>query len=517
MKACQREQPWARASIHRLLEAMEMSGTVQNSLVEDWLLSATQKGSLIALESLRERGTPLYTRAREAYRKFGLQASTPGGVHWPTISAKLEQLSRRPLPSHEREALLNISRNAQGDTLLICAAREGRHSIVHQLLDHGADVRICNSLGENVLHMLACLDSREVEAVAGRLFDASIDWTTEAHGNSISRAFEQRPIVAGCPLVRAASLNSPKLLEILLHLETKYEVTPTFRQRKIKEANLRKLLAIACRSCYIDILEVLFEQRPEVLNADMNTLGFWIDQRRYSLSALAIASCVSVRATSGFNVPEKFWRAHAHGRTYLANLKRTLYFFRRIGIDFENTPCGGDLNALFFAIRLGRTQSVKLLLDDYVVEDMFGAFGTANVKGARTINEVGRYPNHHKKLGLVQAISLSIIQGHRDIFKILLRTRDGEALKMGNVFPVIYRARTTWRLPHPGTFRPFVEDVQAFFPGIKYEVYEYHDSWILPFFKSHTDHFYFSDGRLDYPLKYMHDIASSVHRDMKLR
>ncbi|KAK0515692.1 hypothetical protein JMJ35_001726 [Cladonia borealis] len=516
MKACQREQPWARASVHRLLEAMDMSGTVQNSLVEDWLLSATQKGSLIALESLCERGTPLYTRAREAYRKFGLPASTPSGIHWPTISAKLEQLSRSPLPSPERGALLNNRRNAQGDTLLICAAREGRHSMVYQLLDHGADVRICNSLGENVLHMLACLDPQEVETTAGRLFDASIDWTTEAHGNSNSRAFEQRPTIAGCPLVRAASMNSPQILEILLRLETKYEGNLTFRQKKIKEANLRKLLAIACRQCYIDVIEVIFRQRPEVFETDMNTLGFWIDQRRYSLSALAIASCVSVKATSGFNVPEKFWRAHAHGRTYLTNLKRTLHFLRCIGVDFENMPCRGDLNALFFAIRLGRTQSVQIILDGYVGEDMFEAFGTANVKGARTTNEVGRYPNHHKKLGLVHAISLSIAQGHRDTFKILLRTRDGEALKMGNVFPVIYRAATTWRLPHPGTFRPFVEDMRAFFPGIKNEVYEYHDCWILPFFKKNRDHFYFSDGRLNYPLKYMHYIASSVHRDMEL-
>ena len=517
MEACQRDQPWARASVHRLLEAMEMSGRVENFLVEDWLMSATQKGSLIALESLRERRTPLYTRALEAYRKFGLHASTSGGLHWPTISAKLEQLSRRPLPSPERGALLNSSRNAQGDTLLICATREGRHSIVHQLLDHGADVRICNSLGENVLHMLACLDPHEAEATAGRIFDASIDWTTEAHGNSISRAFEQRPTIPGCPLVRAASMNSPKILEILLRLETKYEGNSTFRQKKIKEGNLRKLLAIACRQCYIDVIEVLFRQRPELLDADMNTLGFWIDQRRYSLPALAIASCVSAKATSGFNVPEKFWRAHAHGRTYLVNLKRTLHFLRRIGVGFENTPCGGDLNALFFAIRLGRTQSVQLLLDDYVVEDMFGAFGTGKVKGARTTNKISHYPNHHKKRGLVHAISLSIAQGHRDIFKILLRTRDGEALKMGNVFPVIYRAATTWRLPHPSMFPSFVEDMRAFFPGITDEVYEYHDCWILPFLKKNRKHFYFSDGRLNYPLKYMHDIASSVHRDMELR
>ena len=510
MKACEREQPWARASVHRLLEAMQTSATVQSYPVEDWLMSVVQQGSLIALESLQERNSPGYSRALAAYRKSGLNTSKAGGIHWPTISSKLT-LSGHPLPSPELGVLLDIPRNAQKDTLLICATREGRHHVVHQLLDRGANARICNSLGENALHLLSCLDPQEVEAVAGRLFSASIDWTTEAQGSSISRTFEQRPTVAGCPLVRAAAMNRPSILKILFRLETQHETSPTFRQRKIKEANLRKMLAIASRQCHIDVIETIFEHRPEIM-ININTLGFWIDQRRYTLCALAIASCVSVKATSGFNVPEKFWRAHAHGRAYLENLKRTLHFLCCTGMDVHSTACGGDSNALFFAIRLGRTETVDFLLEGFVAENMFTAFGTA-----KTTTAAPPHPNHHEKVGLVSAISLSIAQGHRDIFKLLLRTRDGEALKMGIEYPVIFRAAETWRIPHPHRFRPGAKNVRVLFPDVEYEVYKYDDCWFIPWPKKHRDHFYFSDGRLNYPLRYMTDIASSVHRDIALR
>ena len=138
------------------------------------------------------------------------------------------------------------------------------------------------------LHLLTCLDPREVEAVAERLFRASIDWTMEARGNSISCTFEQRPMATGCPLVRAVTRNRPFILKIVLRLETQYETGPTFRQRKIKEANLRKMLAVACRQCYIDVIQVIFEERPEVI--DLNNLRFWVDQRQYSLCALAYAT-----------------------------------------------------------------------------------------------------------------------------------------------------------------------------------------------------------------------------------
>ena len=516
---------WARASVHRLLEAMQTCVWAQNFPVDDWLMSAAQEGSLIALESLKERNSLAYSRALAAYRKNQLIAPKSRSIHWPSISAKLEGLSRSKA-SVECVPFLNASMNSLGDTLLICAIREGRHSIAHQLLDHGADVHKINSLGENALHLLACLDTQEVEKVARRLFDSSIDWTIEARGNSINRAYEQRPTIAGCPLVRVASMNKAVLLDILFKLETEYEKDLNFRQRKLKEANLRKILAISCRQCYIDVIEVLLNRRPEILAAEMNTLAFWIDQRRYTLSALAIASCVSAKAVSGFNVPEKFWRAHAHGREYLTNLTRTLQFLLNTGVDMRRTACGGESNALFFAIRLGRTEAVEILLSiqrlssrDNVRDNIFAAFGTAHVRGANIDGDTNPYPNHHQKIGMVRAISLSIAQGHRDIFRILLRTRDGEALKKGIVFPVYFAAVTTWRINRqPRWYKPKVDNMRAFFPGLEADILKYEDCYFMPFFrKKHRDHFYFSDGRLNYPLKYMTDIAMSVHRDIVLR
>ena len=527
LRACEMGQAWARSTVHRLLEAMQES--CPSEKVEQWLYSAVQEGSLMALESLSERNSPRYYEALGAYRNFTTKSAGPPELQWTKVMAIIDGYSRGDDISLGLIGKLEDKLNDNGDTILICACRAGKHQVAHRLLDIGADARTCNRLGENALHLLTCLDTKEVPTMAERLFKENVDWTQEASSSSIPCSLEQRPMIPGCPMVRAVFMNRPRILEVLFRLEKSHELYSSTRQKKIRDANIKKMLALACRQCNIDILEVIKTERSYLWSHDMESLGFWIDERRYSLSALAIAGCVSDRATSGFNVPERFWRCHSHGRLHLENLLRTLRILGGAGIDFNMTPCGGESNALFFAIRHGRADAVNILLAESDNGNMFEAFGlgvTQDFDAADGVlrDEGTRLPNHGQKSTLIDAIDLSIERGHRDIFRTLLKTRNHEALEMGITYPIVYSQVKVWWMKDFDKKRwtlaellfPEPEDMRRVFPKVPNKVYKYKDCMRRSLrFRTH-DHYFVSDGRLNYPLRYMVSIAMSLHRDIQL-
>ena len=188
-------------------------------------------------------------------------------------------------------------------------------------------------------------------------------------------------------------------------------------------------------------------------------------------------------------------------------------------MDYSVTTCGGDRNALFFAIRHGCADSVEILLEDYNLDQIFESFGVEPELGPQTTR--AQSPNHRKKEALVDAIELSISQGHREIFRTLLRTRNGEALKMGIEYPIFYMRVKTLRAPSYEKLWGFIfsepEDVRPYFPSnLPSKVYRYDEVW-KPLFRGRSeDHLHVSDGRLNYALLYMVVIAKSLHRDIQL-
>lgn len=527
--------------------------------VEDWLFSAVKLGSSLALQSLRSMGSSKYQEALAIYRCLSSRfksTSPKGGLgvttakldyrnldhdnplsnqkksdleefHWPTVMLMLNNLSEGYGDAAlARSTIPDDTQNPDGDTLLLCASRAGQHQVVKKLLDLGANANKTNSRGENALHFLACFDEQEVIDVAERLFKANVDCTAEARSSSIVCDFEQNPTSPGCPMIRAVVMDKPKILEILFRLEAKYERHPSARQQKMKERNLRKMLALACRQNNIEVLEVIASERPAIMESNINSVGFWIDDHRYSLSALAINGCVSDRGSSGYNIPEVFWRRHIHGAAYLDNLRKVLRFLHLAGVDYNVTTCGGDRNALFFAIRHGRADAVEILLEDYNSDQIFESFGV-EPDSSTDVVELGpqatraQSPNHRQKQALVDAIELSISQGHQEIFRTLLRTRNGEALKMGIEYPVFYMNVKTWRAPSYEKPWSFIftepEDVRPYFPSnVPSKVYRYDEVW-KPLFRARSeDHLHVSDGRLNYALLYMVVVAKSLHRDIQL-
>lgn len=228
--------------------------------------------------------------------------------------------------------------------------------------------------------------------------------------------------------------------------------------------------------------------------------------------------------------PDKF--RHQCSGTILETWTHTI--LRSAGIDFNETKCGGDNNALFHAIRLGRADVVRLILADAIRADPFKPFGVyfdthLHESSAESNLRVGL--NHRRKTAMVNAIELCINQGHRDIFRQLLQFQNSEALRMGVVYPVNFAGAVTFS----SIFRFLVSKIfessvglQEYFPEIikhsrlssvlgqsNKESISAHRRPFNWFFRSSVDVRYnISDGRLNYSLLYMTVIAKAPHRDI---
>jgi hypothetical protein len=570
--AAQRGEPWARAAAFRLLEAMQEVEVLEWGTLEGWLVEAAGRGSWMALDGLRQRSSSYYQNSLLAHHAFFQATRNAGGGSQQNLLAAIAEADEgKPEVGVGKNDAIPYAAfseaNGNGDSLLMRACRVGDTQTVHKLLDLEADVNQINKEGENCLHLLACLHRHDVESVASRLFEAGIDWRVEARGSSMATAectLDMRPVIAGCPLVRAVAFNEPKILEILLQLESRHEGQLTARQTKVRASNIRKLVALACRLNYTAVLVVIARKRQEAFESQiLNGIGYWNNRRLYSLAALTIAGYVSEH--DGFDLPEKFWRSLNNGGSNSDSLTATLSFLRSVGVDLTNSPCGGERNALFFAIRHGRQDAVGFLLSNTGSTKDFEPFGSMHLSRSwhwpkATATALPSYPNHRHKMGLVDAIRLAISQGHLEIFRTLLRWSDAEALDWGALIPVAY-VPTSWprrtRRYH-NTGRGMPKDVRGFYPVSVYDKggdsQGDEDRWVddaegktviseveaistasKPAYYPTAHHvlepiqraqrsgsFTFgrpdsttiSDGRLNYGLLYMSLIANAPHRDL---
>ena len=549
--ACQRNEIYAKANIYSLATAFNCLEKLQQFPTEKWLSEAVENGSLNALRSLRTLGSTRYPGALRIYReKFSnnldySDGSTDGFRRFPPFSNDFSSLhssidahgnnflhyvaakgTEALLRTWEKREMVDDSilnqRNEFGDTPLICACRAGYHRIAHQLLQYGASAKLSNNFGENALHFLPAIDDGEVELLANLLYEAGADLTQEASRTSMFYSpLDSTPFVSGCPMVRAATLDTRLALRAMFRIQAKNEGRSTMKEITIQRANLGKMLAWACCLQNYEVMKILWQERDLVLTPEyVRNLTFWKNKRRYSLLALTIAGCTSSVDKSGFNVPDRFWRCVQHGSEYLRNLQKTLELLRLMGIDFNNTICRGERNALFYAIREGRTDVVRLLLahneEGPARFDVFGidkpkppAFSSS---AASNDNANRILLNQRQKSRIADAVKLAIRHGYHEIFADLLRTRESEALESGPRCRVMYK---WWKSFIIDFFFSDFQDASEYFPeNVGRNVFFYPTNWVTRYLDWIGLNLLLSDGSMNYGLLYMSVITTSTHRDI---
>ena len=469
----------AQSVCHNVISALGLSGPSATE-IDHWLVTAAQKGSWTALQSLRIRDSSHYKATLEVYRRRFLISAE---MHAKDFTA-VEDGPDRPWPMdpsfytiprnnsnqtmlHWAAAQGNVGlfqflatarilspqsldvQDATGDTPLIHACRAGRHAVAIILLFSGVTAKTSNLNGENPLHFLYAIDENEVRLLAELLVEQGADCSQEAKESSTNPPrFDPTVLARGCPLTRAVTLNKPLLVKTLLDLIHRYRTmasTEDFvpRERKLWRSTLCKLYAWGCRLQNHLVLEELSEPLKTALGSEAPDLTLSIRNQLYSFPALTIDGYVSDSPLYGYDFPERFWRYMYHGKNHQISLFGTIGFQLRFGANFHDVSCCGERSALFYAIKKGRADAVSLLIQNFDESHPFRAFGTLPsrelvMSSHETLEPHPERPNHSYREGLVEAVRLCIRAGKDDIFNMLLKTHASEALNPGIVFPVYY-------------------------------------------------------------------------------
>ncbi|GAB1194225.1 hypothetical protein APSETT444_003467 [Aspergillus pseudonomiae] len=380
IRAAELGDKWARCIVARVAQGMQVA-IPDHYPVQDWLYDAARKGSRDALASLRDLDRVMYEDALRSYRTtfwgnllpgfttLGSFSSNPGDIvssegdtflHWIASSGQLEILQRfRPvdLPQNVLD-----SRNDQGDTPLLCAMRAGHYGMLAALLNLNADGGITNNAGENGLHFLGSLDAENVNSAANLLVMAGAQMDAEAEKYTGNTYFETRPIVKGCPKLRAAMLNYPHALRALFDVEETRQGVESQSHSRLTAFALRFMVAWAIRLCYTEILEVLREYlSSSKLIQELQGARFWTNGARYSLVELWLLGSASSCPLSGIDMPNRFWRYINHSSRQHNALERSLLFLRDLDPKILETPCLGARNPTFFAIKEGNRDALRCL------------------------------------------------------------------------------------------------------------------------------------------------------------
>ncbi|PCD46485.1 hypothetical protein AU210_001891 [Fusarium oxysporum f. sp. radicis-cucumerinum] len=350
-------------------------------LFKDWLYDAATAGSRTALESLKHVDTYLHAKALGVFRStfcgnpekyFGnalinrmsdlatvINGRGDTALHWLASTGQTERLASltsQRLSSH----VLNIQ-NHQKDTPLLCATRAGHYNTMAQLLSCGADASVTNAAGENALHFLGSLDEQDVYSAAHMLLASGAAPDVDATAYTGNTLLQTRPTGGGCPKLRAVLSDNPHVLRVLLELRK-----PSMQGARIENpttlSKQRLMLAWAVRLHHTKVLEVLHEFfASSGLFSNLKQLRFWVDGVRQSLPEMCVRGCVSGTGTTGFDMPQEFIQLVHYGSNSLRYLEQTLTFLETLSPGIMAMGCNGARNALFFAIREGRRDAVRIL------------------------------------------------------------------------------------------------------------------------------------------------------------
>lgn len=571
IRACESGDLTARGTVHRLSAAFGRTKDIQDLPIDEWLLEAATKGSLLALEDLRARESLSILPAADIFRdnfiykadQFGAEVSTnikdlskflhinsnwstvldeQGNtiLHWAATKGQediLHSFGKGKQPSAQ-PSVLN-QKNNFGDTPLLCACRMGHYHFAERLLELGADASVPNFAGENVLHFLSTFDITDItiDDLAISLCKAGADLEQEAWSSSLhDTIFDLVPMIPGCAMTRAVNLNKPLVLKALLEAQDSLSLDLSDRELRYRRARLGRLFAWSCRMNHVTMLQILIEKRGAILTSDfIKNLSVWVNLRRCSIPALAISGLTTSDQSATPGYPERFLRCLIHGAAYLENLRYTIGLLRKLGVDFSDSRCRGERNALFFAIREGRTDAVTILLENEDNDNPLEPFGTIEYLQKMVNSDLDcslklsdTLPNHGLKAGLISAVSSAIEFGFHDIFRALLQTRNGEALNAGPECPIV----CDWSVHDSPSQEALgvLKDASVYFPRdlttertssiysgsdeIRVRVYFYERTWLTRLFEGQMRKYCLYSGRLNLSLLYMTLIAQSNHRDI---
>ncbi|KAL7762644.1 hypothetical protein ACKLNR_009179 [Fusarium oxysporum f. sp. zingiberi] len=230
-----------------------------------------------------------------------------------------------------------------------------------QLLNCGADASVTNAAGENALHFLGSLDEQDVYSAAHMLLASGAAPDVDATAYTGNTLLQTRPTGGGCPKLRAVLSDNPHVLRVLLEPRR-----PSMQGARIENpttlSKQRLLLAWAVRLHHTKVLEVLHEFfASSGLFSNLKQLRFWVDGVRQSLPEMCVRGCVSGTGTTGFDMPQEFIQLVHYGSNSLRYLEQTLTFLETLSPGIMAMGCNGARNALFFAIREGRRDAVRIL------------------------------------------------------------------------------------------------------------------------------------------------------------
>jgi hypothetical protein len=414
LEAARQGSMWARSISLRISQTLDFP-IPENDAVGDWLFESASSGSRIALESLKLEDTLSYIRAKDAYltqwlgledalsRQVNSKAKDTTGFD-PFLVVALDDWERFEAGRHANDLFDINSRNKLGDTLLIHAAKAGRFNMVKHLIESDADGRICNSANENALHFLGSFDEQDMVAAGELLCDAGANMLTKATGYTGESTYERMPVGNGIPALRAIALDQPRVLEFFL------------RRRRPTGSSLRLMFSTAVLLYNVKILEVLKDHYGDVREfKELYKSKWWRNGKLRNIGEICILGPVSANPLCGFDLPDKFWRFINYGVRHTQCLDETLDFLNQLGFDFCHKRCGQERNALFFAVKEGRRDAARWLMEydpefqDYRPHD-YKRFGKATAKARGSAPPLVSKDSKHVAERVTRSMSLAYQQ-----------------------------------------------------------------------------------------------------------
>lgn len=307
-----------------------------------WMIKSAEKGSRIAMDSLRRVDEKSYNRVMSK-----LRSSTE-----PSSNDSCNYLSS--------EGVTLDARDSEGETALLRACRRGNASTVFELLQAGADASLSNHFRENGLHFLGAFEDEKQVEIACSLVKAGANLYLAATADSTHLQHEYRPVSGGIPALRAILQNQPHALNCLLQLES--NLCNDGGQNKLAPAShIRTMIAWAVRLNQADMLNLLIQHyHKSLLGAQLGKMTVFADGQQRTLLELCILGPVS--PNMGLTMGDTFWRHINYGKNSTSNLISCMEFVETLRPNNLFLRCGDDRNALFFAIRAGKRSVVNWLL-----------------------------------------------------------------------------------------------------------------------------------------------------------
>jgi Ankyrin repeats (3 copies) len=478
-KSAELGDTWGRLAILPVSRALEQRIDDKLPLVQ-WLHEIAVQGSGIALSQLAKVDKPLYeTALRKNRSEFSgngtnvfANISETSLEPWEPLNDRGDNVlhyaasvgNNNVLASILEQSLLPIDAiNFQGDTALICAVRGGHSDTIKLLVDAGASAEISNEYSENPLHFLCQIEDAKAVELGMILLYAGAEMATVAVASSHHWGeFDRLSAVGGgTPLQRAVVFNSPQVLKALFEMEQ--ILVAQGRSRLLPSwTDILTLLECAIKMHHVNLFDTLQDMLRAHLEWDFypqtldEVLKSWKVHRLPEVMEWCLRGNVFSNPETGLNWPEKFCRMMMFGSNHRTVLHKALRFLEDSGGSFLEQGCGDDSNAMAFAIRYGRRDSITWMLSKMkgASSDLF--WGTVPLeKFIKTSHypekmmpwnspepqrfvarASSRHPdvpitNHRAKSFLVAVVCFAISHDQREILHDLLNHKDGFALDEG--------------------------------------------------------------------------------------